>query len=116
MSAPSQRPDCACCDLWRRSRNTCGILALLDLPPLPSGSQAQHWNEIIRRPRTWFDAITAPHAEPNHPGFDPERARAAIASIGNDDAAARSYLQGDEATCAARQPLRRINAPTGEAA
>ncbi len=112
----SQRPDCVCCDLWRRSRSTCGVLALLDLPPLPSGSLAQHWGDIITRPRTWFDVITAPHAEPTRSDWHPDRARSAIASIGNDDAAARSYLQGDEATCGARQSLRRINPHAEETA
>lgn len=102
----SKRHACGTCDLWRKTRNTCGVLAILDLP---AGA------DLISRSRTWFDVIVAPPA-PNArrpPGWSYERHRAAIESCGYDDAAVRSYLQGDEASCAVYRPLNRITAEEG---
>ena len=98
------RPDCCRCDLWREHHRQCGILQVLELPP------AAHTEGRTSNPRPCFEYITAPPAEgvERPPGWRYDRHRAAIASIGHDDAAARSYLQGDEATCGAFQPIRAI--------
>lgn len=105
----SARPQCPECDMWRPSRETCGIVAICDLP-----DEARVYRKQQVKP--WFDVITAP-PDPNAtrpPGWTAERARRAIGSIGYDDAAARAYLGGEEQTCAVYRPRRRIPASTEE--